>query len=190
MTGAGTTDSATGALGRSLPPQEAYATTGAVINTRPRYGRETWSQLHKSTTKDKRRMWQLEPVLRHDLGRRQSPFGKTKNNSTPLNGSKLSRTWAESASRANGVADAFGHVVTGWAATGARVVTGHVSHSQSAVPDQRSKTPRGLQERRTRACASRSTQRQIGLDRHVHGGNVERLEHDLRHALSVGPDSS
>ena len=131
-------------------------------------------------------MWQLEPVLQHDLGRRQSPFGKTKNNSTPLNGCKLPRTWAaQSASSANGVADAIGHVVTGWATTGARVVTGRVSHSQSAVPDQRTKTPRGLQERRAPACASRGTQRQIGLDRHVHGGNVERLEHDLRHALSI-----
>ena len=29
-----------------------------------------------------------------------------------------------------------------------------------------------------------STQRQYGLDRHVNGGNIERLEQDQRHALS------
>ena len=29
-------------------------------------------------------------------------------------------------------------------------------------------------------------QRQQSLDRHVHGGHVGRLEHDLRHVFSVG----
>ena len=33
--------------------------------------------------------------------------------------------------------------------------------------------------------ASRSEQEQDSLGRHVHGGHVERLKHDLRHALSV-----
>ena len=36
------------------------------------------------------------------------------------------------------------------------------------------------------ACVSRSIQRQTSLDRHVHGGNVGSLEHDLRHARTVG----
>ena len=31
-----------------------------------------------------------------------------------------------------------------------------------------------------------TVQRQDSLDRHVHGGHVESLLHDLRHALSVG----
>ena len=34
--------------------------------------------------------------------------------------------------------------------------------------------------------ASQSEQRQNIKHRHVHGGHVERLEHDLRHALTVG----
>jgi len=34
--------------------------------------------------------------------------------------------------------------------------------------------------------AARRVQRQHGLDGHVHGRRVERLEHDLRHLLAVG----
>ena len=30
-----------------------------------------------------------------------------------------------------------------------------------------------------------SIQRQYGMDRHVNGGNIERLEQDRRHALSI-----
>ena len=33
--------------------------------------------------------------------------------------------------------------------------------------------------------AHRASEQKI-LDHHVHGGHVERLEHDLRHVLSVG----
>ena len=36
------------------------------------------------------------------------------------------------------------------------------------------------------ACVSRGKKRQTSLDRHVDGGNVGSLEHDLRHALAVG----
>ena len=35
-------------------------------------------------------------------------------------------------------------------------------------------------------CVSKHNQRQIGWDRHVHGGLIERLEHELRHVLQVG----
>ena len=54
------------------------------------------------------------------------------------------------------------------------LVDGHgVRHTITRIHDTTRRTTRGVQ-------------RQHSLDLHVHGGHVERLEHDLGHALSVG----
>ena len=40
-------------------------------------------------------------------------------------------------------------------------------------------------DRHSASRVSQSAQRRNSLDRHVHGGRLERLKCDLRHALSI-----